>query len=113
MQDDVLVEHGTKAGMKAGGKGKAKDKAAAAPQGPESQIARLIIRALWQQDWNAANPGKTPAERTAAWKAARQERMEANLKQMRRALISLKREGVSLAITPKAVAEPQDEAAAE
>jgi hypothetical protein len=95
MQDDVVAAKGSKAG----GNGKAK--AAGVPPGPETQIARLIIRALWQQEWNAANPGSTPAARTEAWKAVRGERMEADLKKVRMALMSLRRDGVAMTIAPK------------
>lgn len=93
--------------LKVAGKprGKAKAKAGAAegiPKGPELQIARMLIRALWQQEWNAANPDKTAAERTAAWKEARQARNEADLRGMRRALMTIKRAGVAMTITERA-----------
>ncbi|MGV8988572.1 MAG: hypothetical protein ACOH2H_20095 [Cypionkella sp.] len=111
MQDDVQVQDAPKTR----GKGKGKSDISV-PPGPESQVARLIIRALWQQEWAAANPGGKPAERTAAWKLARQARFEAELKKIRRALMSLKRDGVAMTITPKvgtAVEETESDASDE
>ena len=84
---------------KAKGKGKA---AGDAPKNAEVLIARMLVRALWQQDWAAANPdGKAPDLKTA-WKEARQARMEQQLKSARKALATLQRMGVTMTLSPKA-----------
>jgi hypothetical protein len=103
MQDVVQPE--------AAAKTRSKAKAAAAdPKGPELQIARMLVRALWQQEWTAANPDKTPAERGAAWKEIRQARNEAELKGLRRALMTLKRAGVTMTVTERAAKAAESDA---
>ncbi len=109
---DVIAKRAAKReANKADGKvGKAggKKTAGSVPKGPETQVARLILRALWRHDWSAANPDKKAAERTAAWKEGRQAHYEAELKKMRRALISVKRDGVSMAVSEKAAKAEAD-----
>ena len=102
---------------KAKGKGKAagsvpnKKAAGDAPKNPEVLIARMLVRALWQQDWVAANPdGKAP-ERKTAWKEARQARMEQQLKSARKALATLQRLGVTMTLSPKAATGDDDDGA--
>ena len=91
---------------KAKGKGKA---AGDAPKNTEVLIARMLERALWQQDWAAANPdGKAPDLKTA-WKEARQARMEQQLKSARKALATLQRMGVTMTLSPKAATGDDDD----
>lgn len=79
--------------------------------GPEAQIAKLLVRALWTEDWKANNPKGTGAERMAAWKEARTEQFAAHTKTFRRALLALKKSGVEMTLTPKAAkADPEAEA---
>lgn len=106
MQDDVQLQVADKP------RGKAKGKGAAGPKGPELQIARMLVRALWQQEWSAANPDKTAAERTAAWRETRQAVNESELRGMRRALTAIKRAGVTMAIAERAAKGEADEAEA-
>lgn len=111
MMDDVKVkEAGNKARGKGKGKGKA-DSSAPSPKGPETQIARMMVRALWQQEWAAANPNKTAADKGAAWKEIRTARLEAELKKLRRALLSVKKSGVTMTVSEKAakVADSDEE----
>ena len=106
MADDVKVKEGGKRG-----KGKGKADSAAPPKGPETQIARMMVRALWQQEWTAANPDKVAADRATAWKEARTARLESELKKIRRALLSVKKSGVTMTVSEKAakVAESDDD----
>ena len=67
--------------------------------GVEGHIARMLVRAVWVQEWSAANPGSKGEARKAAWKDARPAAMEANLKTFRRALTILKKAGVTMALT--------------
>lgn len=109
MADDVKVKE---AGNKGKGKGKGKgDQSGPPPKGPETHIARMMVRALWQQEWSAANPDKTSAEKGTAWKEVRTARLESELKKIRRALMSVKRSGVTMVVSEKAAkaAESDDE----
>lgn len=99
---------------KAAGAGKAKGAAKGAAKGGgkgaaaltpgEIQIARMLVRALWLQESIAANPELSPAERAAQWKDVRQARNEAELKRIRRALLTLKKAGVVMTLPEKAQA---------
>lgn len=71
---------------------------------PETEIARILIRALWEQEWSAAHPEGTVKERKAAWKAVRKEETSAKGKTFRRALQSLKAAGVQF-ILPEGYGE--------
>lgn len=101
MAEDVTAAQGGKA--KVGGKG------AAALSSGEVQIARMLVRALWAQESIAAEPELSQAERSAKWKEVRQARNEAELKKIRRALVTLKRAGVVMTLPEKAAkAEAED-----
>ena len=52
----------------------------------EGQIGRMLVRVIWAQEWSAANPEAKADERKAAWKDARNDAMDKNLKAYRRAL---------------------------
>ena len=65
-------------------------------------IARMLVRALWQQEWSAANPDAKPTDRKTAWKDARQTRLEQDLKSARRALTTMQRLGVTMTLVPRA-----------
>lgn len=96
----------TEAGEKAkGGKGKGKGaKGNAAEPMVDGQIGRMLVRAIWTQEWSAANPDGKPEERKAAWQEARSAAMDKNLKAYRRALTVLARSGVVVSIEPGAAA---------
>ena len=95
-------EGGKAKGGKAGGKGEA----VLSPN--EVQVARMLVRALWAQEMIAANPEQTAADRAAAWKDIRQARNEAELKKVRRALLTLKRAGVVMKLSEKAAKSAED-----
>ena len=71
---------------------------------PEVQIAKLMVRALWSQEWMAAHPEATSQERNAAWKEARLAENAAKLKTIRRALQALQRSGVEMTLRAKPAA---------
>lgn len=98
MVDDVKVKE---SGNKGKGKGNG-DQSGPPPKGPETHIARMMVRALWQQEWTAENPDKTPAEKGAAWKEVRTARLESELKKIRRALMAVKKSGVTMVVSEKA-----------
>lgn len=98
MAENVKATDGGNA--KGTGKGGGKGQAALTPA--ETQIARMLVRALWAQESIAANPDQSPAERAAQWKEVRQARNEAELKKVRRALLTLKKSGVVMSLTEKA-----------
>ena len=75
---------------KPGGVGKA---------GVEGMIGRMLVRAIWAQEWILANPEGKPEERKAAWKAEREAAIEKNLKTYRRALNVLTRLGVTITLS--------------
>ena len=101
-----MTEAGAKAkGCKGKGKGKAaKEGGEGGDASVEGDISRMLVRAIWAQEWAAANPESKPEERKAAWKDQRTAAMEKNLKGYRRAIGSLKRSGVVMSITPAAAA---------
>lgn len=96
----------------AGGAEKAK-KAEAGEANVMGQIARLLVKAIWVQEYIAANPDAATEQRHAAWKAAREAAMLKNLKTCRRALNQLARSGVVMSVTEatgkKAKAEAADD----
>ena len=69
---------------------------------PEVLIARMLVRALWQQEWSAANPDAKPTDRKTAWKDTRQTRLEQDLKSVRKALTTMQRLGVTMTLVPRA-----------
>lgn len=106
MQDESIVDDETAAkGKRKGKEAKAKEgkksKTAPEPADDETNLARLLIRAVWTHDWTAANPEKSVTERAAAWKEQRQAVNEAELKKTRKVLISLKRLGVTMSAPEK------------
>ena len=109
---DEMSEAGAKAkgGKGKGGKGKAaKDSGEGGDASVEGEIGRMLVRAIWAQEWAAANPESKPEERKAAWKEQRTAAMDKNLKGYRRAVGSLKRSGVVMSITPAAAAPGDDD----
>jgi hypothetical protein len=115
MQDDMdaeaVVKGKGKGGRKGGGKGAGKAAGKSGGEGPKSaevQIARMVVRAQWQQEWSAANPDGGQAERKAAWKEARQTRMEQNMKPVRKMLSSLQRQGVTMTLSEAAASADPD-----
>ena len=65
----------------------------------EIQIGRMLVRAIWAQEWIGANPEGTPEQRNAAWLEARDRTVEKNLKPYRRALRTLLRAGVEMKVS--------------
>jgi hypothetical protein len=63
------------------------------------QIARLLVKAIWVQEYSAANPESTTEQRQAAWKAARETAIPKNLKTYRKALNQLTRAGVVMSVS--------------
>ena len=98
------------AGMaKAGGAGKGKNKAAGDGNAKvEGQIGRMLVRAIWAQEWSQANPDGQAEQRKAAWKETREAAMERNLKPYRRAINALSRSGVAMTLSETA-AKANDE----
>ena len=89
-----------KGGKKPAGEGAAKG---VGPTGAgnaksEGQIGRMLVRAIWAQEWILANPDGNAEDRKAAWLAARDGALEKNLKTYRRALNSLTRSGVTMTL---------------
>lgn len=92
----------------AGGKGKgakasANAKGAAKPAGEGNArmnglVGRMLVRAIWHQEWTLANPDAKGEARKAAWKEAREAVMDKNLKSYRRAVGSLVRSGVTISL---------------
>ncbi len=80
--------------------------------GPDDslQISRMLVRAIWSQEWSAANPEAGPETRKAAWQAAREGVMGERLKPYRKALNIIGKMGVTMAVTAKSDEEPSDEA---
>ena len=117
MQDDMAPaprpkgEGGRKGGGKGGGKaggkagGEGRKPGSEGPKNVEIQIARMMVRAQWQQEWAAANPDGANPERKAAWQEARQARMELHLKSVRKVLTSLQRQGVTMTLSETAAAD--------
>jgi hypothetical protein len=109
---DEATEGGAKAKGNKGNKGKNKPRKAGAAEknsGADGQIGRMLVRAIWAQEWSAANPGGKGEARKAAWKDARSAMMEKNLKSYRRAMASLKRSGVTMTLSAEAAAKSGDD----
>ena len=90
----------TEAGAK-GDKAKAgggKGRAGGADSSVEAQVGRMLVRAIWAQDWSAANPDGKPEARKAAWKDARAAAIEKNHKLYSRAVAALMRSGVVISV---------------
>jgi hypothetical protein len=73
------------------------------------QISRMLVRAIWAQEWSAANPDAGSEARKAAWQEARGVVMAANLKHYRRALFVIGKMGVTMAVTPVADQQAADD----
>jgi hypothetical protein len=69
----------------------------------DRQIARLMVRAIWQQEWSAANPEATPKDRAAAWKEVRATENQARIKTYRKAIVAMRKAGVEISLI---LAEP-------
>ena len=100
----------TESGAKARAKG-AKKPGKAEDASVEGQVGRMLVRAIWAQEWTLANPEGKPEDRKAAWKDARTVQLEQRLKMYRRALTALTRSGVMMSINPVAAAAAGDDAA--
>jgi hypothetical protein len=98
----------TESAPKGRGKGKGKKAGEAAITPVEAQVSRLLMRAIFAQEWAAANPDATPEQRKAAWKEQRAAITEKNQKNYRHAVASLKRSGVTITISEEAAAETDD-----
>ena len=66
-------------------------------------VVRMLVRAIWMQEWMLANPEGTPDARKAAWKDAREATMEKNLKLYRRAVRALAFSGVTINLSDEAL----------
>ena len=103
--DEATVVSGKAKGKKSGGK-----KAAGEGNGGiDGQIGRMLVRAIWVQEWSLANPDGKGEARKAAWKDARAAVMEKNLKTYRRAVGSLTRSGVTMTLSAEAAAKPDED----
>lgn len=87
-----------KGGKKPAGEGAAKGVGPTGNAKSEGQIGRMLVRAIWAQEWILANPDGKAEDRKAAWLAARDGALEKNLKTYRRALNSLTRSGVTMTL---------------
>ncbi len=103
------MDEAIEAGAKTRSQKKARKAAAEENSGADGQIGRMLVRAIWVQEWSAANPDGKGEARKAAWKAARSAAMEKNLKTYRRAIASLARSGVSLTLSDEAAARSDDD----
>lgn len=94
-----------------GGKAKrAKKSGAEGSVNVEGQIGRMLVRAIWAQEWAAANPEAKNEERKAAWKAGRAAALEANLKPYRSAINALARAGVTMTLSAETASADEDDA---
>ncbi len=103
------MDDATEVGAKTKGKKKARKADAAEKSGADGQIGRMLVRAIWAQEWSAANPGGKGEARKAAWKDARSAAMEKNLKAYRRAIASLARSGVTMTLTAGAATKSDED----
>ena len=109
-----MTEAGAKAkGGKGKGKGGAKADKDAGEASVEGQVSRMLVRAIWTQEWYLANPDGKPEDRKAAWKDGRTAALEKNQKLYRRALGALKRSGVVMSVTAAAAAASDADEAGE
>ncbi len=109
------AEQGKKAGQSkkkaaglAIGEGKAEAKGGDGKGKVEGQIGRMLVRAIWAQEWSLANPEGKGEDRKAAWKDAREAAMEKNLKTYRRAINTLTRGGVTMTLSEVAAKAGED-----
>ena len=95
----------------AAGRGKGKKKPGGAGNAAvEGQIGRMLVRAIWAQEWLLANPESPGEQRKAAWRDARDAAMEKNLKTYRRAINTLVRSGVTMTLNDgAAIADDGDD----
>lgn len=77
-------------------------------QQADRQILRLLVRAMWQQEWSAANPEGKAKDRAAAWKEVRAAETKARMKGYRKALIALRKSGVEITLSPAAKTEAEE-----
>lgn len=75
--------------------------------GVEGKISRMVVHAVWAQNWMAANPGATPEARKAAWAESRKETMDKNLKIYRRAIANLQRAGLTMSLSDAAAGKAE------
>lgn len=73
------------------------------------QLARLLLRAVWMQQWIAVNPDASHDQRMAAWQEAREQVFESNLPTYRKALTVLRRIGVTMALPARPASAGADE----
>lgn len=73
------------------------------------QLARLLLRAVWTQQWIAANPDASKDQRVAAWQEAREQVLKSNLPTYRKALTVLRRTGVTMALPARAAGAGQED----
>ena len=103
MSEAVKVGVGAlKQGAKSGGSGVAKGAAGPAADGNAQMnglVGRMLVRAIWTQEWILANPEATIEARKAAWKDTREATMNKNLKTYHRALGVLTRSGVVISLS--------------
>jgi hypothetical protein len=85
--------------------GKAPGQAVLSPEARDAELstARALIKALWQAEWTAANPGASAQDRMATWKAVRAERLQSQMKPIRAALRILTKQGITLTATSPSV----------
>lgn len=98
----------TESGAKGKGKGGKKGGAEGDASG-DGQIARMLVRAIWAQEYSAANPDSKPEDRKAAWKETRAAQVEKNLKTYRRAIAALKRAGIVMTMSEAAAAATDED----
>ena len=98
------MDDATEVGPKGKGKKNANKTNAEGKSNVDAQIGRMMVRAVWSQEWSAANPDATGEDRKAAWKDARSGAMEKSLKTYRRAIAQLKRTGVTITLSDEAAA---------
>jgi hypothetical protein len=97
-----VTEVGGEDGDKAEENKAAKKASGQGGNGVDAQISRMLVRALWAQDWIAANPDATIEARKAAWELDRQAMLEKNFKTYRRAIASMQRAGVTMTLNQSA-----------
>lgn len=103
------MDEATEVGGKAEGKKKTKKAEGAENSGSNGQLGRMLVRAIWVQEWSLANPDGKGNARKAAWKEAKSAAMEKNLKSYRRAIASLGRSGVSMTLSAEAAAKAEED----
>ena len=103
------MDEETEVGAKTKGKKKVRKAAAAENSSADGQFGRMLVRAIWVQEWSLANPDGKGEARKAAWKDARSAAMEKNLKSYRRAIASLTRSGVTMTLSAEAATESDED----